>query len=192
MKLACQRINEIKQQNASLQHVLNTSNYSTYYWDIHILLIITICGRCSPWWPWPLFYSFLIIQPVGRTPWAGDQPTARLPPTQDNTHTQNKCDIHASNGIRTHDPSVWAVEDSSSLRSRGHCDRRQIRSYSAWSPWHHVQMDNIANMMTNRSDNEWGEQIKSNYSVHLMMCFTALTHQPSLQLDSVLTHASVP
>jgi hypothetical protein len=27
------------------------------------------------------------------------------------------------NGIRTHDPSVRASEDSSCLRPRGHCDR---------------------------------------------------------------------
>jgi hypothetical protein len=32
-------------------------------------------------------------------------------------------DIHASCGIRTHDPSVRAREDSSCLRQRGHCDR---------------------------------------------------------------------
>jgi hypothetical protein len=32
-------------------------------------------------------------------------------------------DIHASSGIRTHDPSVRASEDSSCLRPHGHCDR---------------------------------------------------------------------
>jgi hypothetical protein len=31
--------------------------------------------------------------------------------------------IHASSGIRTHDLSVGAGEDSSCLRPRGHCDR---------------------------------------------------------------------
>jgi hypothetical protein len=31
--------------------------------------------------------------------------------------------IHASSGIRTHDLSVGAAEDSSCLRPRGHCDR---------------------------------------------------------------------
>jgi hypothetical protein len=36
------------------------------------------------------------------------------------THTPN---IHASSGIRTHDPSVRANEDSSCLRPRGYCDR---------------------------------------------------------------------
>jgi hypothetical protein len=39
--------------------------------------------------------------------------------TQNNTNT----DIHASSGIRNHDPSVQAGEDSSYLRPRGHCDR---------------------------------------------------------------------
>jgi hypothetical protein len=32
--------------------------------------------------------------------------------------------IHALSGIRTHDPSVRASEDSSCLRPRGYCDRR--------------------------------------------------------------------
>jgi hypothetical protein len=36
-----------------------------------------------------------------------------------NAHT----DIHVLSGIRTHDPSVRASEDSSCLRSRGHCAR---------------------------------------------------------------------
>jgi hypothetical protein len=34
-----------------------------------------------------------------------------------------RTDIHALNGIRTHDPSVRAREDSSYLRPRGYCDR---------------------------------------------------------------------
>jgi hypothetical protein len=44
--------------------------------------------------------------------------------TQNSTNTnQTHTDIHASNGIRTHDPSVRASEDSSCLRTRGRCDR---------------------------------------------------------------------
>jgi len=34
--------------------------------------------------------------------------------------------IHASSGIRTHDPSVRAVEDRTCLRPRGHWDRHII------------------------------------------------------------------
>jgi hypothetical protein len=46
----------------------------------------------------------------------GDQPVAKPLPT----HKQNKrTDMHASSGIRTHDPSVRAGEDGSCLRGRG-------------------------------------------------------------------------
>jgi hypothetical protein len=44
--------------------------------------------------------------------------------TKDNTNAkQTHTNIHASSGIGTHDLSVGADEDSSCLRSRGHCDR---------------------------------------------------------------------
>jgi hypothetical protein len=46
----------------------------------------------------------------------GFEPTSY---TQNNTNTE----IHVSNGIRTHDPSVQEDEDSSCFRPRGHCDR---------------------------------------------------------------------
>jgi hypothetical protein len=57
-------------------------------------------------------------------PWTGDQPDAEPVATQDNT-TQKNGDtyIHASSGIRIHDPSVRAVEDSMCPRRRGHWDR---------------------------------------------------------------------
>jgi hypothetical protein len=68
--------------------------------------------------------QFLSPKTVGRTPWTADQPVARLLPTQNNTDTeQTQRDRHALNGIRTHDPSARASEDSSCLRPRGHCDR---------------------------------------------------------------------
>jgi hypothetical protein len=38
-------------------------------------------------------------------------------------------DIHALCGIRAHDPSVRASEDSSCLRPRGHCDRPSVWIY---------------------------------------------------------------
>jgi hypothetical protein len=74
--------------------------------------------------PWPLFFSFLIFYAVGMTPWAGTQPFARPLAAHRTAQTQwMHRDIHASSGIRTHDPSVWAGEDSSCLRPPGHCDR---------------------------------------------------------------------
>jgi hypothetical protein len=51
--------------------------------------------------PWPLF-SFLILYPVCKTPWTGDQSVAK--PLL--VHITTQTDIHASIGIRTHDPSV--------------------------------------------------------------------------------------
>jgi hypothetical protein len=38
----------------------------------------------------------------------------------------SQTDIHALSGIRTDDPSVRTSEDSSCLRSRGHCDRHLL------------------------------------------------------------------
>jgi hypothetical protein len=66
--------------------------------------------------PWPLFSSFLILYTVGRTPWTGDQPIAW--PLR--TH---RTDIYAFSGIRTHDSSIRASEDSSCLRPCRHCER---------------------------------------------------------------------
>jgi hypothetical protein len=70
--------------------------------------------------PWPLF-SFIIIFTDCRTPWTEDQPVARSLPTHRPTQTQTFMPL---SGIRTHDPSVRASQDSSCLRPRGHCDRR--------------------------------------------------------------------
>jgi hypothetical protein len=73
------------------------------------------------------FFNFLILYTVGRTLWTGDQPVAMPLPTHRTTQTQNKPHRHPCvSGIRTHDPSVWASEDSSCLRQRGHCDRQMV------------------------------------------------------------------
>jgi hypothetical protein len=72
--------------------------------------------------PWPLFQFHNLFYTVGRTPWTNNQPVARPLPTQDNTNRINaNTDIHALSGIRTHNPSVRASEDSSCLRPRGRC-----------------------------------------------------------------------
>jgi hypothetical protein len=73
--------------------------------------------------PW-LLLSFLIFYTVGRTPWTGISPSrGHYLHTQDSTNTEKThIDIHASYGILTHDPSVWAGEDSSCLRPYGRCD----------------------------------------------------------------------
>jgi hypothetical protein len=90
----------------------------------------------SPQWlfqpiqgPGPLFSSVIIFTD-GRTPLTSDQPVARPLPTHRTTQTQNKRidtpsppNIHILSGIRSHDPNVRAIEESSCLRSRGYCDR---------------------------------------------------------------------
>jgi hypothetical protein len=78
--------------------------------------------------PGLLFSSVIIFFFTGgRTPWANDQPVARPLPTHRTIQTQNKRihtpNIYALSGIRTHDPSVRASEDSSCLRTRGYCHR---------------------------------------------------------------------
>jgi len=87
-------------------------------------------------WPVPVqnlfFWNLWIYLRVGRTPWTGDRPDER-PHTyiQDNTTQKNADRIHASSGIRIHDPSVRAAEDSTCLRPRGHWDRHvYIKLYS--------------------------------------------------------------
>jgi hypothetical protein len=79
-----------------------------------------------PLWGLARFFSFLILYKIGWTPWTGDQPvTVPYLHTEQHKHRINAhdTDIHASSGIRTHDPSVQASEDTSCLRPRGHCDR---------------------------------------------------------------------
>jgi hypothetical protein len=60
-----------------------------------------------------VFLSFIILYTADGTPWAGYQPPeGRCLYT--GQHKRNKhTGIHASSGIRTHDPSASAGEDSS-------------------------------------------------------------------------------
>jgi hypothetical protein len=69
------------------------------------------------------FFNFLVLYIIGMPPWTGDQPVARPLPTHRTKQTQMHTDIHALSGIRNHDPSVRASEDSLCLRPHGHCDR---------------------------------------------------------------------
>jgi hypothetical protein len=76
---------------------------------------------------WPLIQFRNYFYTDGRIPWTSEQPVARPLPKHRTTQTQNKRlhppNIHALIGIRAHDPSVRANEDSSCLRPRGYCDR---------------------------------------------------------------------
>jgi hypothetical protein len=71
--------------------------------------------------------QFTISETAGRTPWTGDQLVARslylYTNTEKHTHTQTP-NIHALNGIRTHDPGFRGSEDSACLRPLGYRDRQ--------------------------------------------------------------------
>jgi hypothetical protein len=79
----------------------------------------------SPFFALGLFFSFVLIFYIdGGTPWKGDQPVVRPLPKHRTAQTQNKrTHIHASSGIRNHERSVRAGEDSSCIRPRGDYDR---------------------------------------------------------------------
>jgi hypothetical protein len=75
--------------------------------------------------------TFTLALPAQSGPWLliqfSDQLGSRPLPRRKRTQTQNKRiytpNVHALSGIRTHDPSIRASEDSSCLRPRGHYDR---------------------------------------------------------------------
>jgi hypothetical protein len=77
-----------------------------------------------------VFIFFLLdLYTIGMTPWTSDRPVARPLHKYRTTQTQNKRththtpNNHALSGIRTHDYSVRASEDSSCLRQLGYRDR---------------------------------------------------------------------
>jgi hypothetical protein len=54
-----------------------------------------------------LFYSFLIIETVARTPWAAGQPHRKVATYTGQHKCSIKANIHASSGIWIHDPIVF-------------------------------------------------------------------------------------
>jgi hypothetical protein len=63
-----------------------------------------------------IFWNLGIRWTVGRTPWMGDRPDARPLPTYRTTqHRKMRTHVHASSGIRIHDPSVRAASDRAAI-----------------------------------------------------------------------------
>jgi hypothetical protein len=99
-----------------------------------LLLLFLLLLLYSPLLDLGRFFSFLILYTVDRTPWTGISPSQGFYlHTEQHNHRTNahNTDIHALSGIRTHDSSVRASEDSSCLRWHGHCDR-QNRTDNRW------------------------------------------------------------
>jgi hypothetical protein len=98
---------------------------------IIIVIVIVIVMAVQPFvGSWPLFsVSWSYTQSV-RLLGRGNSPSQGLYlHTKQHKHRINahNTDVHALSGIRTHDPSVRASEDSSCLRQRDHCDRPAVR-----------------------------------------------------------------
>jgi hypothetical protein len=95
--------------------------------SVHILHCFCYNGFSSPFRVPGLLFNSVLFFTGGRTPWTSDHPVARPLPTHRTTQAQNKRihtpNIHALIGIRTHDPSDRASEDSLCLRLSGYCVR---------------------------------------------------------------------
>jgi hypothetical protein len=115
--------------------MLSQGNFRIHYFQliiqhhikIIIIIIVIIIISLQPFiGSWLLFHFLNRIH--SRSLWTGYQPVTRPLPTHRTSQTQKKhADINVSSGIRTHDLSVWAHEDSSCLRPFGHFDRHYVK-----------------------------------------------------------------
>jgi hypothetical protein len=98
-----------------------------YCWFIHCYYISFIQQWLySPLLGHGLFFSFIILftQTVGLLGWVISPSQGRYLHTRQHKHRINAhTDIHALNGIWTHNPRVQASEKSSCLRPCGHCNQ---------------------------------------------------------------------
>jgi len=62
------------------------------------------------------------LQALGRNLWAYGHSITRPLSTYENTTLKLRTYVHASSGIRTHDPSVRAMHDSTCPKRLRHCD----------------------------------------------------------------------
>jgi hypothetical protein len=74
------------------------------------------------------------IWTVSRTRWRGIGPTQGFYLHRMTQHRKTRTHIHASSGIRSHDPSVRAAEDNTCLRPLGHWNRHHCHH---WHNFHH-------------------------------------------------------
>jgi hypothetical protein len=76
-----------------------------------VIFILFIHVSCCSFWSRGHF-NFLILYTVGRTHWKGDRHCRKAATYTGQHKSRRNADIHASSGIRIHDPNVWAREDS--------------------------------------------------------------------------------
>jgi hypothetical protein len=93
------------------------SHSETRTWpELHIIVVVVVFQglgllACSSFRTY-FSVSYESIWIVGRTPWMGDRPNAKpLPIHRTTQHRKMPTHIHASSGIRIHDPNIRAAED---------------------------------------------------------------------------------
>jgi hypothetical protein len=123
-------IRETDRKGWEVSYAMEQSSYPFHTSTKHriqqllLLLWLLLLLFYSPFLGLGRFFCFLILYKVGRTPWTEISPAqGRYLHTEQHRTNVHNSDIHVFSGIRTHYPSVRADEDSSCLRSRGHCDR---------------------------------------------------------------------
>jgi hypothetical protein len=118
----------------------NTIQITVFYFSFFLFLLLPLELRASL----KRFVSlqFLDYFTDDSAPWTGDHLVARPLPKHRTTRTQNKhirtSNIHALCGIRTHDPSFRASEDSSCLRPLGYRDRPMF--YNSAKLWRKLEI----------------------------------------------------
>jgi hypothetical protein len=131
--LLCTFMNARRDYEAQSVHLYAGNNsrghgrvYRQIYWTMFWKMLLCCYDSTALFWALAAFsVSWSYIQAVG-LPVRGITPSQSLYlHTEQHKHRINahNTDIRALSGIRTHNPSVRASEDSSCLRPRGHCDR---------------------------------------------------------------------
>jgi len=67
------------------------------------------------------------LRHFGRNLWTGIGPSEGLYLHRTTKHRKTRVCVHVSRGIRTHDPSVRGVHDTTRFRLFGHWDRQSLK-----------------------------------------------------------------
>jgi hypothetical protein len=113
----------LRRYNLQIVTQIVISSLESSHPSIHLSIYLWLY---SPFLDLHLFFSFLIQCTFDRTSWTGEQSVARPLSAHRTTHIHRiNAPRHGclSDGIRTHDCSIRAGEESSCLRPRGNCDR---------------------------------------------------------------------
>jgi hypothetical protein len=77
-------------------------------WATDIKIIILQLLRIRPFHG--CFWNYEFVYIFGRTPWAGISSMQGLYLWKSSQHRKTRAFLHASIGIRTYEPSIWAVD----------------------------------------------------------------------------------